>query len=232
MRARIWDIWRRAETGPICPVKRFDTRVYWPRLKEVVKEYGIQYDPEIIVPTDDTLIDDVYRAAMKLLLDVGVPCLDTERIIQLEEGEVKEMLRNKPRQVTLGEGKDAVTIVHRDLEDRRPPRILGRILGKITEGVALKVYQSFAQEPIIDIINPQPTFTLLEGLPIKAGSPFEMHAEICNLAYVRTALRRAGRPGMPLFGSPSATDTSNIGGVHRSMGGVGPMLDLPSCYHS
>jgi len=210
-RAKIWDIWRRAETGPMCPTRKFETKVYWPRLKELIKEYDIKYDPDCLVPIDDTLIDDIYNAGIHLLLDVGILCTDTERIIKFEEDEIKELLRNKPEEITLGEGKDAITIRPRKLEDKAPPKIQARILGGISaEEVAVKVFQSFAMEPLVDILNPQPIFTTLEGLPLKAGSPFEMHAEICNISFARTALRRAGRPGMPLFGTPSATDTPVI----------------------
>jgi methylamine--corrinoid protein Co-methyltransferase len=211
VRARIWDIWRRAETGPICPVRTFETKEYWPRLKELIKEYDIKYDPECLVPTDDTLIDDVYKAGMNLLLDVGVICTDTDRIIKFEENEIEEMLRNKPEEITLGEGKDAITVRPRKLEDKALPKIQARILGGISaEEMVVKLFQSFAMEPLVDILNPQPVPPTLEGLPLKVGSPFEMHAEICNVGFARTALRRAGRPGMPLFGTSSATDTPVI----------------------
>ena len=37
------EYWGRGETGPITFQKEFDTKVYWPRLKELTKKYGIEY---------------------------------------------------------------------------------------------------------------------------------------------------------------------------------------------
>jgi methylamine--corrinoid protein Co-methyltransferase len=51
----------------------------------------------------------------------------------------------------------------------------------------------------------------VEGVKIVPGSPLELHAELYNIALARTATRKAGRPGMPIYGSsfPSlATDMS------------------------
>ncbi|UCH01437.1 MAG: monomethylamine:corrinoid methyltransferase, partial [Candidatus Bathyarchaeota archaeon] len=231
-RARIFEIWRRAETGPICPEKRFETKIFWPRLCELIKEYDIRYDPERIVPTDDTLIEDVYKAGMDFLLDVGILCIDTERIIKLEEDEIKEIIRNAPPRPVYGEGKDAVKVRHRKLEDKTPPKILARVLGRVSQEIAIKAYQSFAIEPIVDILNPQPVFETFEGYPVMAGSPFEMYAEICNVAYARTATMMAGRPGMPILGTPAATDTPVIGATHKVYGyrkhdGAGGGLIMP-----
>ena len=61
-RARIWGILKRAQTGPICPEREFTLTKYWTRLKELVKQYDIRYDGESAVPTDDTLLDDVFAA--------------------------------------------------------------------------------------------------------------------------------------------------------------------------
>ena len=52
------------------------------------------YDPDSIVPTDDSLLDDVFEAGMTLLLDAGFFCADTNRIIEFNEDEVKDALRS------------------------------------------------------------------------------------------------------------------------------------------
>ena len=43
----IWDVWVRAETGLICPEKTFDTKVLFPKARELVKKYDIKYDPRL-----------------------------------------------------------------------------------------------------------------------------------------------------------------------------------------
>jgi hypothetical protein len=68
MAVSMWDVWERAETGPIVPIKEFETRVLFRKTQELVKKYGIKYDPESVVPTDDGLIDKVWEAGVELLV--------------------------------------------------------------------------------------------------------------------------------------------------------------------
>lgn len=200
MIARRWDFFRRAETGPIIKEKDFILRRYWPRLKELIREYDIRYDPENPVPTDDTLLDDVFKAGTDLLLDVGFLCIDTSRIITFEEHEIKEGLMSLPGETTLGEGKDCVHFQHRELEDKRFPRNIGGPTGTpLSEEYGTKIYQSYANEPLVDVIYMGAPKSV-EGCTVKIGSPFEIQAEMINIAWARTALRMAGRSGMPLYG--------------------------------
>jgi len=208
---RIWDIWRRCETGPICPERKFETKILWPKVNELVKELDLKYDPENLIPTDLSLMDDVFKAGFELLLDVGILCLDTERIIKLEEHEVKEAVRTLRSTYTLGEGKDATTYVHRELADKRPPHVhYGPGCSPISERWASKIYQSYTQEPIIDSLYTG-TLTTMEGLPIKPGSPWEMRAELLNVNLMRQATRRAGRPGMHISGTASVSAAADVG---------------------
>jgi methylamine--corrinoid protein Co-methyltransferase len=208
---RFYDIWRRAEEGPICPEREFDTKVLWPNLKSLSKEYDIRYDSENLVPTDTSLMDDVYNAGVNLLVNVGVLCLDTERIIKFEEHEIKEAVKTLSNTLTRGEGKDAVTYVHRKLEDKTPPRARsGPAASPISIELALPIYQSYTQEPLICEIGGG-TFSKLNGVAIKPGSPWEMRAEIINASLKREAARRAGRPGMPISGSTSVSVGADVG---------------------
>lgn len=191
---------RRAETGEVILEKDFTLRRYWPKLKELIKDYDIKYDPDNLVPVDDTLLDDSYKAGMDLLLDVGCLCLDSSRLITFEESEIKETLRNLPGKATLGEGKDEFVYEHRNVEDSSPPVIFGGPTGTpVSEKNIVKIYQSHAQEPLVNLIymGVPPT---IDGIEVKIGTPFELHAEMFNIASARTALRKVGRPGLPLYG--------------------------------
>jgi methylamine--corrinoid protein Co-methyltransferase len=211
VRARIWNLLKRAETGSICSEQEFTLKKYWPRVKELQKEYDIKYDSEHIVPTDDTLLDDVFRAGLNLLLDVGVMCVDTNRVIKFEESEIREIFRNLPKEGTLGEGKDAVTLQHHELEDVRPSIVIGGAGSiPISEEMAIKIYQSYAMEPVVDIVFLGAPATI-EGATVRSGSPLELHAEICNIAWARTATRKAGRPGMPIYGSVFPSVVTDLG---------------------
>jgi methylamine--corrinoid protein Co-methyltransferase len=218
MAVSMWDVWERAETGPIVPTREFETRVLFRKTQELVKKYGIKYDPESVVPTDDGLIDKVWKAGLELLVEVGVLCTDTERIIKFTEQEVLDTIRFAPREVTLGEGKDAVVVVHRGIEDERLPVIMGGPLAvPISEEIALKAYEAYAREPSLDAFWPG-TPGEVGGMPAKAGSPFEMYAEKMNVAWMREAFRRAGRPGLHISGSAATSPRAAIGACSEEWG--------------
>jgi len=150
------------------------------KAKEITKEYDIVFDPKAIVPTDDTLIDDAWRAGMDLATEVGILCTDAKRIIKFDEEELKNALKNLPDETTLGEGKDKVIVTPRNLEDKKTPMIFSRALGPISEGTLPVIYESFVQSRI-DIFNPQGTVTLVEGSQVKIGSLFEVCSELNNV---------------------------------------------------
>ena len=214
----MWDIWERAETGPICPTRKFEIQVFFRKVQELVKKYDIKYDAESVVPTDDTLIDNVYQAGLELLLDVGVLCTDTERLIKFDEQEVKEALRAVPKELTIGQGKDTVIMAKREIEDKRLPVIGGGPdATPISEDIAIKAYEACAREPSVGVLVPG-SLTEIHGIPVKGGSPLDMHAEKMNVAMVREAFRRAGRPGLACIGPITATAASVAGACNPQWG--------------
>ena len=58
------DVCERADTGPLMTERDFELRVFIPKLREVVDEYGIRYDSETPVPVDDVAADRVYQASV------------------------------------------------------------------------------------------------------------------------------------------------------------------------
>jgi len=218
MSLSMWDIWERAETGPICPVKNFEIKVIYPKIQELVKKYGIRYDPETIVPMDNALIDNVYEAGLQLLTDGGVLCTDTERIIKFEREEVEDAIRFASKEVIVGEGKDASSIVHRGIEDKRLPLILGGpICVPISEDIAMKAYEAYAREPSLQLFYTG-TVTKVGTMSAKAGSPFEMYAEKTDMARAREAGVRAGRPGLPIIGSSYTMPRGSISACDPAWG--------------
>ena len=64
---RITSVLSRAEEGPLIFERDFDRKVLMPNIKRVVKEYDLKFDPEIPIPSDDSLAKDVWRAGVDLL---------------------------------------------------------------------------------------------------------------------------------------------------------------------
>ncbi len=220
-----WEILNRAcNTGVETNVRDFDMKIF-KSASRLVTECDIKYDPEIYVPNDNSLADDIWRAGFELFQEVGVYCMNTRRVIKFEESEIKEALREVRNEVEIGEGGEKRVVTRRGIEGTKPPIIIGGVIeSDIQEGENfVKLYQSIAQEPLIDGIYVGPPVHTSEGHTLRKGSPLELHLGRCMASWTREAVRRAGRPGLHFVSAcPSAIadiaacDPEN--GVRRSDG--------------
>lgn len=206
MSLTIWDICDRAIKGPLMKESEFD-RILSKRAAEIVKEHDIKYNPEEIVSTDNTLADDVWKAGVDLFLDMGVYCLDTERIIKISEDELKEVIKDKAlSKFSIGKGRDARTLIHREVEDKRPLIVCGGPCGTaISEDILPKFMQAYIQEPI-DIFG-CPTVPTVNGVAAIAGAPSEIRATMCEAIWAKQAARLAGKQGIHIQGATTAINS-------------------------
>lgn len=189
------EIVKRAQTGPFMKEKEFEVMLI-KRTRQLVKEYGIQYDPNVLVPADDDLADRVFLAGLQLFVDIGVYCQSTERCIRFSRDEVLEILALAPSEVVLGEGKEAVVMRHRGVED--PTRAVvhsGPTGTPCSERYHPLILLSCAQEPLVDCLGAGSVSTY-RGEPIIPGSPLEVMGARRDASVAREAVRMAGRPGM------------------------------------
>ncbi len=226
------EVVERALSGPICTERDFDLGILVPNLRRAIEKYDIKYDPQNPVPADDDLADRVWEAGMEFLVETGVYCLDTERRILFSREEIEGALESCPRKVIFGEGKDAREMPRRLPEDATPPWCSGSGAGPVsTEWNLINIVKTYAEDPLSDGIT-APCLTNLDGRDLVAGSPRGVEGAIRTVLLVREALRRAGRPGMPVvnevasairatehiaghsFGNPS-TDFLEIGTMHE-----------------
>jgi methylamine--corrinoid protein Co-methyltransferase len=202
----IWEVLDRAvNTGPVMSSSEFDMKVF-ETASRLAKEHDIKYDPDNPVPSDDSVLDDVFEAGIRLFLELGTYCMSTERVIKFTEDEVKDGLRDVSDEIEIGEGLEKRRLFQRKTEDQRIPLYLGGVIESNPEEgeIFVKFYQSIAQEKIVDGFYFGPPHTI-EGKVARFGSPLEAHAHRCACMWVREALRRAGRPGLHLLSaSPSA----------------------------
>lgn len=204
----LFEICRRAETGPVVRESEFDKRIVPQRIRELVKEYDIRYDPQEPIPTDDSLADDVFEAGKELLLDLGMLCIDTSRRITVSEDEVKEDLRAAPSRLKIGRGAQAIEIVPRGVEERSHPWLISPPSGiPISEDLAVKIYLSMAKEPLIEGLNTG-TIPRIGGLRVRMGTPLEIFASRYEFTAAREALRLGGKPGLPLLGGMTGVSAS------------------------
>ncbi len=195
----LWEVLDRAcNTGKVIATKDFDMKVF-DVASRLVKEYDIKYDPKTPVSSDDNLADDAWKAGFQLFTEVGAYCMNSNRVISFDESEVKEGLKELRGEAIVGEGSERRSLTLRNVDDESPPSIVcgGVIESNFPEGeLFVKLYQSIAQEPVIDGFYVGPPLQSSEGRLVRSGTPLETHLGCSMVSWVREAIRRAGRPGM------------------------------------
>lgn len=216
---RIIDVLERAETGPVCFEKDFDTKILVPNIQRVVKEYDIKYHPETVISADDSLADDLWKAAWDLYLTVGTYCTSTYRRMLFSESEIKEALDCYVDTVRLGYGKDSREWSSRKVEDpKRPGCFFSPIGVRCSEDVFADLTMCYMQEPLADAVS-TPILEEVEGRQIGTGPPSEIQGATVHAMRTREAARRVGRPGIAWTGTGTAlTDTAQIATSDPSWG--------------
>ena len=193
------DIYDRALKGPIMSEEEFNMKVFIPGLKGVVKNYEVRYDKENPVPSDDKAADNLFEAAVDFMSQVGVYCQDTNRIIQFSRDEILKVLKEAPGRCFVGEGKEAgVFGTRRPDEQKRPWLHVGSGIVATSEEMATNLIEGYGSIREANSISIS-ALDSIRGIPVMAGSPAEFYAAIRGIKIGREALRRAGRPGLPIM---------------------------------
>ena len=116
-----WDVLERCSKGQRMQEGDYDTLLY-SSVSELVEKYDIKFDPEMLVPADDSLADRAYQAGFELFERVGFYCLDTKRIVRFSRDEIEQRVSLAPDTYTWGEGKDKGVTYNREVEDSRDLR--------------------------------------------------------------------------------------------------------------
>jgi methylamine--corrinoid protein Co-methyltransferase len=193
------EICERALNGPIMTESDFDMKVFVPKLGQVIKRYDIRYDPKNPVPTDDELADRVFRAAVDFFSEIGVYCQDTNRVIQFSRDEIEEGIGEPPPPCRVGVGKEAKIFSPRKPEDGSTPWChVGSGIVASTEEIMTNLVEAYGSIPKADSISIS-ALDHVRGIPAPAGSPLEIYTSIRSVKLGREALRRCGRPGLPIM---------------------------------
>ncbi len=189
------EIVKRSETGPYQKEADFEMSLAT-RVAELVRAYGIKYDPQVLIPSDDDMADRLYQAGLQLFLDMGAYNQSTERRILFSRDEVEQTVAAAPASVTLGTGRDAVVMRHRGVESVIPCVVQAGPTGTpCSERYHPLIAQSCAQEALLDGIG-SGSISTLQGQQIIPGTPLEILGVQRDAAVLRDAARRAGRPGI------------------------------------
>lgn len=197
-RVGIFEAYNRALTGPKVDEEDWNYKIIPGNLTRLKEKYGIKMDKKTMIPTDPTLINNLFKAGLEMLVETGVYCFDTGRVIKYTEEEVLTAIKDSPKEFYLGEGKDAVLMKDRKPNDPRPPIIQGGPTGApVSEDQFLNMHEAYAKEPLVDtIVNG--VLQTIHGNDPKPNSPWEIAAVRSEVQMIRLACARAGRSGMGL----------------------------------
>jgi methylamine--corrinoid protein Co-methyltransferase len=201
------EIAERSQKGPRIPEKEWDLNLF-KKISFYVGEYGIKYDGKEFFNTDETILDGVIEGAIEFIAKNGVYCVTTNRIIQFEEHEIRSALRETPKTVVMGEGKDARIFKQRKIEEDEPLGICPGHHSPFTSDIAPLAIKNFAQIPRTDFLE-GPNFLKVNGWEI-SNAPAEAYASMRESRWLKEGVREAGRPGLSVLYYPIHTRASTM----------------------
>lgn len=194
----LFDVYDRAKAGPKVAEKDWDYKIIPQTAAALKKKYNIKMDKKTIIPEDKELINNLFNAGLDMLVETGIYCIETGRVIKYTRDEVLYAIENAPKQFIFGEGKEANIVTPRHSSSTKAPLIQGGPTGSpCSEEMFLAIHQSYAQERIVDTIVDGVMQTVMGKDPVP-NSPWEIMAVRSEAAQVREAQVRAGRKGMGL----------------------------------
>lgn len=208
------EICERSNTGTKISKDDWDMDYIVENVMELVEDYEFEWDKQVVIPEDEQLFSDMFKAAKELILKTGVYNMSTGRIIFFTEEEIDEGIKNMKKELVMGEGKDAYTLVARGVEDEREPAVWAGNPGCPTpEELFLPIVRSVAKEPVIDLMTCGSLIDV-DGFKVTSGSPSEVVAVRREMEYLRQALEEVGRPGLGLLAAESAvTEIGDLAAV-------------------
>ena len=88
----LWEAIHRSSTGPLMSEEKFETELFPTVLGDLQAKYKIERDPDDALMIDPGMADAIFQAGFDLLLEVGLYCKDTRRIIKFTREEVLEAI--------------------------------------------------------------------------------------------------------------------------------------------
>lgn len=202
--SKYYDLIYRAYHGPMLGEEDWDLEKVAGTTSRLVRKYKLTWDPNQIITDDPGLADTIFAAGLELAKTLGVYSRSTGRVIEFSGDELEEGLRNMPQTLEFGEGKDARTLYARKICDERAPLVWAGSSGSpMPENLFKKAMMSYAQEPIVDMINSF-SLTSVNGVEVRTSGPMEIAAVRREMLMARSVLREAGRPGMAVLAAASA----------------------------
>mgnify|MGYP005854013219 FL=1 len=195
---------------------------FFRKVQELVKEYDIpKYSSDKpFLNLDDELAHRAFQAGVDLLVEHGVYCITTGRVVELTREEVMQAIADSPKEVLVGRGPDARVMKQRKIEGKEPLNVCPGHHAPFTEDLAPLVVKNFAQIPRTDFIEGF-NFVEVDGREVQ-GMPMEVYATRRQIGWMREGVRKAGRPGLSIVLYPINTRAAALMSVLEPISGLQP----------
>jgi methylamine--corrinoid protein Co-methyltransferase len=98
-RMSVFEAYERARKGPKVDEAVWNFEIIPQTATRLKEKYGIQMDKSVMVPTDPEMMKKIYQAGLEMLVECGVYCISTGRVIKWTEEEVLLNLATAPREL-------------------------------------------------------------------------------------------------------------------------------------
>ena len=197
------DIAERTQKGPKMDENAWNMGLFR-KMNELTEKYQLHYPKDNpVFNCDDALADRAFDAAVDFLVETGVYCISTGRIIQFTRTEVMDLIEGMPKEYAVGEGKDVRILKQRRLEEKEELNHCPGHHAPFTEELASLVVKSFAEIPTCDYLEGF-NFSEIDGREI-FGLPMEVYAGKREASWLRQGVTKAGRPGLAVAYYPINT---------------------------
>ncbi len=201
------EIAERSQKGPRMAEKEWDINLF-KQISSYVEKYSIKYDGHEFFNTDERILDNVLEGAVNFIAKNGVYCITTGRRIPFGEREILTAIKETPKTVVMGEGKDARVFRQRKIEEDEPLGLCPGHHSPFTNDIIPLAIKNFAQIPRTDFLE-GPNFLECNGWEI-TNSPTEAYASMRQARWLKEGVREAGRPGLSVLYYPIHTRASTM----------------------
>ena len=202
------DIAERVQKGPKMDENDWNM-VLFHKLQALTQKYAITYPGDgSYFNFDPQVAERAFNAAIEFLVDMGVYCVSTRRVVKFEEHEIRAAIDEAPCSITVGEGRDARILRQRKLEGDQPLNQIPGMHAPFSEELAPLIVKNYAQIAHGDLLEGF-NFAVVDGRKI-FGIATEAYAAKREVAWMREGIRKAGRPGMAIAYYPINTKASTL----------------------
>lgn len=191
----VYEFYERAKKGEKVTQDDWDLMTIPMKSMELKQKYNLDFKDEYI-PTDKGMMENLFKAGFEMLLECGIFCTDTTRVVKYTEDEIWDAINNVQKEFTLGRDRDAVNVKKRTIGDKRKPIIQGGPTGSpVSEDMFMPLHMSYALEKEVDTIVNGVMMTV-RGKSPTPHSPYEILASKSEGRLIKTAAALAGRPSI------------------------------------